>query len=284
MVDFRLDYGRAFNNNATIVAVNRSYNDLKRNTDLFWKPALKMQCDPGLTLLAVAQRITALAGSYQKVVTRSFEGWCSGLKESEVAKEQQNAAKAKTPSYPRPALNMKQNVKTVLNPLAVCLGIEKYMDENAIMIVDGGDFAASAAYICRPRGPLQWMDPGPFGTLGVGAGFALGAKLVDPEAEIWLIWGDGSSGYSIAEVDTFRRFGIGVICVIGNDACWSQIEREQIPKLGDNTACMLSYCDYDLISKGFGGDGEAIYHKKALENEEDNAFIRAKEYVKKNNA
>lgn len=199
-MDFRLDYGRVFNRKAKIIAINRSYNDLRLNTDLFWKPTLTMQCDPGLALLAMAKSIKKSA-SYEKRVSSHFEEWCSGLKKLEVVREQQNAEKAKAPSYPRPALNMIQNVKTVLNPLAVCLGIEKYMDENSIIIVDGGDFAASAAYICRPRGPLKWMDPGPFGTLGVGAGFALGAKLVNPDAEIWLIWGDGSSGYSIAEVE-----------------------------------------------------------------------------------
>ena len=99
-------------------------------------------------------------------------------------------------------------------------------------------------------------------TLGVGAGFVLGTKLVNPEAEIWLIWGDGSSGYNIAEIDTFRRFGIGVICVIGNDACWSQIEREQIPKLGDNTACMLSYCDYHGNEILIGNDDDKIKQNK----------------------
>ena len=81
-------------------------------------------------------------------------------------------------------------------------------------------------------------------------------------------------------MDTFKRFGIGVICVIGNDACWSQIEREQIPMLGDNTACMLSYCDYDVICKGFGGGGETVHEQKELMKEDDNPFIRAKKYVK----
>jgi acetolactate synthase-like protein len=46
---------------------------------------------------------------------------------------------------------------------------------------------------------------GAFGTLGVGAGFALGAKLIRPESEVWIIYGDGSCGYSLAEIDTFTR-------------------------------------------------------------------------------
>lgn len=60
-------------------------------------------------------------------------------------------------------------------------------------------------YFCRPRSPLHWLDPGAFGTLGVGGGFALGAKLCRPDCDVWIIYGDGSLGYSIAEFDTFTR-------------------------------------------------------------------------------
>ena len=92
----------------------------------------------------------------------------------------------------------------------------------------------------RPRGPLQWLDPGAFGTLGVGGGFALGAKLCRPESQVWILWGDGSSGYSIAEFDTFQRHNAPVIGLIGNDACWTQIAREQVPMFGTNVACQLT--------------------------------------------
>lgn len=64
--------------------------------------------------------------------------------------------------------------------------------------------------VFRPRGPLTWLDPGAFGTLGVGGGFALGAKLCRPEAEVWIIYGDGSLGYSVAEFDTFTRHKVHV--------------------------------------------------------------------------
>ena len=65
------------------------------------------------------------------------------------------------------------------------------------MVADGGDFVGSAAYIVRPRGPLQWLDPGAFGTLGVGGGFALGAKAVNPDRPVVILYGDGSSGFVI---------------------------------------------------------------------------------------
>lgn len=59
--------------------------------------------------------------------------------------------------------------------------------------------------LSRPRAPLHWLDPGAFGTLGVGGGFALGAKLCRPDSDVWIIYGDGSLGYSVAEFDTFTR-------------------------------------------------------------------------------
>ena len=91
--------------------------------------------------------------------------------------------------------------ETHLNPLKLLKTLDKILPDNAILVADGGDFVGSAAYILRysnlifeigisinvycfyfrPRGPLKWLDPGAFGTLGVGGGFALGAKLARPD-------------------------------------------------------------------------------------------------------
>jgi len=122
-------------------------------------------------------------------------------------------------------------------------------------VADGGDFVATSSYILRPRGPLTWLDPGAFGTLGVGGGFALGAKLCRPDAQVWIIWGDGSAGYSLAEFDTFKRHNIPVIGLVGNDACWTQIEREQVPMFQDDVACPLHYSAYHTVAEGYGGQG-----------------------------
>jgi len=145
-----------------------------------------------------------------------------------------------------------------VNPLALCETVEQMLDDDSIIVADGGDFVATMSYIVRPRGPLTWLDPGAYGTLGVGAGFALGAKLCRPESEVWLVWGDGSAGYSIAEYDTFKRHGVSVIGLIGNDACWTQIAREQLPMLGAETACPLEYTAYHLVAEGYGGKGIEI--------------------------
>jgi len=107
----------------------------------------------------------------------------------------------------------------------------------------------------RPRGPLGWLDPGAFGTLGVGAGFALGAALCRPGAEVWIVFGDGACGYGLAEIDSFVRHGIPVIAIVGNDAGWTQIAREQVKMLGDDVATVLARTDYHAVAAGFGAEG-----------------------------
>ena len=114
---------------------------------------------------------------------------------------------------------------------------------------------APASYVLRPRAPLSWLDPGVFGTLGVGAGFALGAALCRPKAPVLLLWGDGSAGYGLVEIDTFVRHSLGVVAVIGNDAAWTQIAREQVEVLGDDVGTVLRSTDYHAAARGLGGGG-----------------------------
>jgi acetolactate synthase-1/2/3 large subunit len=142
-----------------------------------------------------------------------------------------------------------------VNPLALLQKLDKAIDEDGIIVADGGDFVATASYILQPSGPLKWLDPGVFGTLGVGAGFALGSKLVHPRSEVWLIYGDGAAGFSLQEFDTFVRHRLPVIAVVGNDGGWTQIARDQISLFGDDVATKLQRTDYHVVVEGFGAKG-----------------------------
>ena len=142
-----------------------------------------------------------------------------------------------------------------VNPLSLLRAIDRAAGDNAIFVADGGDFVATASYILRPRGPRSWLDPGPFGTLGVGAGFGLAAALCRPEAEVWILFGDGACGYGLTEFDTFVRHGIPIIAVVGNDAGWTQIAREQVKLLKDDVGTVLARSAYHEVAAGFGGEG-----------------------------
>ena len=246
VTDFRLGYGRSLPKNVPIVAVNRSSEMLGMNTDLYWKPTIASQSDPCHFLLELAAFM-----DQSNMTTNSVPTWLSSLKNEEKKKEAVNATKSTEPAYG----TGEQEGVPLVNPLRLFKKLEESLPDNSILVADGGDFVATAAYTLRPRGPLSWLDPGAYGTLGVGGGFALAAGLLHPSKEIWIIWGDGSAGYSIAEFDTYARHGVNVIALVGNDACWTQIEREQTPMFGSNTATMLSYRAYDEVARGYGGAG-----------------------------
>ncbi len=152
-----------------------------------------------------------------------------------------------------------------VNPIAFFRALDRIAGDNAVMVADGGDFVATASYIVRPRGPLSWLDPGAFGTLGVGAGFALGAQLARPQDEVWLIWGDGASGYGLVEFDTFVRHGVPVIAVVGNDASWAQIAREQVKMLNDDVGTVLARSDYHAVAQGLGAAGLVVRNMGEVE-------------------
>jgi acetolactate synthase-1/2/3 large subunit len=152
-----------------------------------------------------------------------------------------------------------------LNPLRVCRAVEATLANDSVIVADGGDFVGTASYVLRPRAPLSWLDPGPFGTLGVGAGFALAAKLVRPGADVWIVYGDGSVGYSLAEADTFARHGLGVVAVVGNDAGWTQIARDQVDILKDDVGTVLAATDYDRAAEGLGARGLRVDDDAGLE-------------------
>jgi acetolactate synthase-1/2/3 large subunit len=227
--DFRLDYGRHIGRGATYVAINRSRADLFLNR----RPSVPILGDPGRALRSLAAGMGA---------HRPWGEWVATLRARDEAREAEIAREAE------------QRTDHV-NPLLLCRAIDRALPERALIVGDGGDFVATAAYTVSPRGPLRWLDPGPFGTLGVGAGFALGAKLARPEAEVWAIFGDGAFGYSLAELDTLVRHGVPVIAVVGNDASWAQIARDQVAILGDDVGTALAPTAYHLAAEGLGAAG-----------------------------
>ena len=228
--DFRLDYGKHVRRKAVLIAANRSAKDARLNR----KPDIVAIGDAGLFLQDLAQVIPEPTGARDK--------WLAQLRsrdsERELEIDQQAMASGE-----------------FVNPIAFLRALERAAGDNALLVADGGDFVATASYVLHARGPLSWLDPGAFGTLGVGAGFALGAALARPESEVWMILGDGACGYGLVEFDSFVRHGIPVIAVVGNDAGWTQIAREQVKMLHDDVATVLARTDYHAVAAAFGAEG-----------------------------
>jgi acetolactate synthase-1/2/3 large subunit len=231
--DFRLDYGKHVRRNATLIAANRCAKDARLNR----KPDIAAIGDAGLFLQSLAQ--SQPAGN---PANSHLSGWIATLRERDDERETEIDQQAQVSG-------------DHVNPIALFRALEREAGDNAILVADGGDFVATASYVMHPRAPLTWLDPGAFGTLGVGAGFALGAALAKPGSEVWIIFGDGACGYGLVEFDTFVRHGIPVIALVGNDAGWTQIAREQVKMLHDDVATVLARTNYHEVARGFGAEG-----------------------------
>jgi acetolactate synthase-1/2/3 large subunit len=231
--DFRLDYGKHVRRSATLIAANRSAKDARLNR----KPDIAAIGDAGLFLQALAQAQPASGTASARLA-----GWIASLRARDLEREVEIDQQAQTAGEH-------------VNPIALFRALEKEAGDNAVLVADGGDFVATASYVMHPRAPLTWLDPGAFGTLGVGSGFALGAALARPGSEVWIIFGDGACGYGLVEFDTFVRHGIPVIALVGNDAGWTQIAREQVKMLHDDVATVLARSNYHEVVAGFGAEG-----------------------------
>lgn len=228
--DFRLDYGRHVRRSANLIAANRSASEARLNR----RPDVAAIGDAGDFLIRLAARVQGLG--------ERRAGWLDALRARDEAREGEIDARARTAGQ-------------FVNPIALLRAIDAAAADDAIFVADGGDFVATASYTLRPRAPRGWLDPGVFGTLGVGAGFALAAALERPEAEVWILFGDGACGWSLSEFDTFVRHKIPVVAVVGNDAGWTQIAREQVKMLGDDVGVTLSRAAYHEVAAAFGGEG-----------------------------
>ncbi len=227
--DFRLDYGRHIRRSSIFVAANRSAAEARMNR----RPQIAAIGDAGDFLTRLAAR--ARGGA-------AWKEWLGALRSRDDERERGIDA-------------MAAEAGEFVNPVALLREIDRTAGDAAVFVADGGDFVATASYVVRPGGPLRWLDPGAFGTLGVGGGFALGAAASRPGDELWILFGDGACGYSLAEFDTFVRHGIGAIAVVGNDAGWTQIAREQIKLLHDDVGTVLARTAYHDVAAGFGAEG-----------------------------
>src|SRR5437870_2950125 len=144
--------------------------------------------------------------------------------------------------------------------------IARHVTADTLVVGDGGDVVGCAAKLVRLSRPGQWLDPGPFGCLGVGPPFAIAAKLLEPARRVLLIAGDGAFGLNGMDVETAVRFRLPMTCIIGNDAGWGQIRNPQLSFFGAERAVgtSLPFTRFDQMMEALGGKGAHVTEPKQL--------------------
>ncbi len=167
--------------------------------------------------------------------------------------------------------------RTPLHPLRLYHELKAVLDRNAVVIGDGGDFVSYAGRIIDTYEPGCWMDPGPFGCLGAGPGYALAAKIANPDRQVCLLLGDGAFGFAGMEFDTLVRHNIPVVAVMGNNGIWA-LEKHPMEFLyGYSVAADLQpECRYDQVVEALGGHGELVREPGELRPALERAFASGK--------
>jgi len=238
--DFRLGYGKSLKA-PTVVQIDMGYANVGRNRDI----SLGMVGDVGAILRAV---LAATTGRLENGA-KGRDEWVAMLRAKETA-----AVDARMPKL--------MNNSALIHPYRLAYEIDQFLTDNSIFIGDGGDVVTFAGNVVRPKGPGLWMDPGPLGTLGVGTGFALAAKMVHPEREVVALFGDGSFAMTGFDMQTSVRDNAPYIAIVGNNSYMNQIRFGQIQKYGKergNVGNYLGDVHFEKFADMLGVYGEAVH-------------------------
>ena len=238
--DFRMGYGKRISV-PTLVQIDQDYRTVGKNRDI----TFGIVGDPGAICAAVLQ---AASGRIKNDKRQARQVWMKGLSAAEDA-----ATEKLMPLF-------KSN-NTPIHPYRVAWELNEFLSDDTIYIGDGGDVVTISAQAVRPRKPGHWMDPGALGSLGIGTGFALAAKLVHPQKEVLCYYGDGAFGMTAFDMETANRFGAPYIAVIGNNSAMNQIRYGQLAKYGEergNVGNLLGDVPFGKFAEMLGGYGEEV--------------------------
>jgi acetolactate synthase-1/2/3 large subunit len=246
--DFRMGYGKRISSEATLVQIDQSYSTVGKNRDI----SLGLAGDPGAILAAVAQ---AASGRIDDGARKERQKWMAQLRDIEATKLEKLMPMFTTDQNP-------------IHPYRLAYEINEFLGEDTIYIGDGGDIVTISAQAVRPRNPGQWMDPGALGSLGVGTGFSMAAKLAHPDKEVVCLYGDGAFGMTSFDMETAQRFGAPYLAVIGNNSAMNQIRYGQLAKYGQDRGDVgnkLGDVPFSKFGEMIGGYGEEVTEAKEIQ-------------------
>ena len=230
--DFRLSFGDRFAADAKVIHLDSDPALISKHREL----AVSIGADLDLTFKALADAASR----------SSSDQWLEGLK----AEEDKLLAAAKQPL---------ESDRTPVHPMRIYGELNKFLDRDAIVVCDGGDFVSYAGRELASFVPGGWLDPGPFGCLGVGPGYAIAAKLLHPARQVALLLGDGAFGFSGMEFDTMVRHKLNVVGIMGNNGIWALEKHPMNALFGyDVAATLRQETRYDKVVEALGGYGETV--------------------------
>jgi acetolactate synthase I/II/III large subunit len=257
-LDFRLGFGRF--GSAQVVHVV----DAPEETATHAEVATTVTGD----LAAAITGLTEAAGGPTGDLVEARAAWVRELRDVEAAKRADETELLEADSDP-------------IHPVRVYGELQRVLDRDAVVIGDGGDFVSYAGKFVDSYEPGRWLDPGPYGCLGTGMGYATAARLAHPDAQVVTLLGDGAAGFSLMDADTLVRHNLPVVMVVGNNGIWA-LEKYPMQMLYDGwdaVADLRQDTRYDEIVKALGGAGETVEKAADLGPALERAFASGVPYL-----
>jgi acetolactate synthase-1/2/3 large subunit len=197
----------------------------------------------------------------------SHADWIGKLREAEKAAAAKHAEEMAADTDP-------------IKPARVYGELRKVLDKDAVTIGDGGDFVSYAGRYLEPSEPGTWLDPGPYGCLGTGMGYAMGARVTYPDRQICVLMGDGAAGFSLMDVESLVRQKLPVVIVVGNNGIWGLEKHPMRNMYGYDVAADLQPgLRYDEVVRALGGAGETVSRAGGLAAAFERAFASGVPYL-----
>jgi len=249
-LDFQLAYGSpAIFGNAKFVRISDTPTEISHNR----RGEIELVADPKIILDQIIELSDVSKLSTDKI-------WFEDIK---------NKHKERKEKYANILKDSKNGTDGRMHPNKIVHAINAILPKKNIVIADGGDFLS----FCRVGvNANRYLDPGPFGCLGVGLPFGIGAKIADPESHVFVLTGDGSFGFTAIELDTLVRHKVPIIIIVANNGSWGIEVRDQIDNYGKVVGTKLQFSDYSLMAKSFGLHSVKVDKSENLEKEIINAL------------
>ena len=231
-LDFRLGFGQ-FGTGSKVIHIDAHPSLVAKHVEL----AASIGASIAPTLEGIAQALARPPDTKE---------WVEQLRQVEEEKRAGAQAELRSEAVP-------------IHPMRIYGELVPLLDRDAVVIGDGGDFVSYAGREVPSYEPGCWLDPGPFGCLGIGPGYAMAARLRHPKRQVVLLYGDGAIGFSAGDLESLVRHGLPVVCIVGNNGIWGLEKHPMRALYGyDVAADLRPGIRYDQMMESFGGKGELV--------------------------
>jgi acetolactate synthase-1/2/3 large subunit len=262
--DHELAFSRARSialNEADLVIVAGTPLDFRLGFGRFGDAKIVHLCDAATEVAHHAGVAASTVGDLATVFTvlakegaapGAHDDWIARLRDDEQAKRADEVPSLTADTAP-------------IKPARIYGELQSRLDRNAIVIGDGGDFVSYAGKLVESFEPGTFLDPGPYGCLGMGPGYAMAAALARPDRQVVLLLGDGAIGFALGDFEALARHSVNVTAIVGNNGIWGLEKHPMQALFGyDVVAELKPGIRYDEAITALGGHGELVTEPRAI--------------------